>query len=177
MALLTPDYTALQDAGNWTKLMVVQEELKTMPFGEIWNEYCSRCGVPGDGQWFEQVEKYEADGVLLKEGTALSNDYAVIDRLMLGAQSGSVEGEDGVTTAFEITASYDNVSVYCDAENVIHSDDFDDADSLFRDEEEKKSDESENDDADFDNYTDEDEASARVINLDKLQFGRNYNKD
>ena len=66
MALLAPDYTALQDAGNWTKLMVVQEELKTMPFGEIWNEYCSRCGVPGDGQWFEQVEKYEADVLSLR---------------------------------------------------------------------------------------------------------------
>ena len=57
------------------------------------------------------------------------------------------------------------------------ADDFDDADSLFRDEEEKKGDESENDDADFDNYSEEDEASTRVINLDKLQFGRNYNKD
>ena len=57
------------------------------------------------------------------------------------------------------------------------ADDFDDADSLFRDAEEKKSDESESDDADFDNYTDEDEAAARVINLNELQFGRNYNKD
>ena len=26
MALLTPDYTQLQNDGNWTKLMVVQEE-------------------------------------------------------------------------------------------------------------------------------------------------------
>ena len=61
MALLTPDLTELQNAGNWTKLMVVQEELKTLPFGDIWNEYCRRCGVPGDGQWFAEVEKYEAE--------------------------------------------------------------------------------------------------------------------
>jgi L-rhamnose isomerase len=61
MALLTPDMTELQNAGNWTKLMVMQEEMKTLPFGEIWNEYCSRCGVPGDGCWFAEIEKYEAE--------------------------------------------------------------------------------------------------------------------
>lgn len=61
MALLTPDFSALQDAGNWTKLMVAQEEMKTLPFGEIWNEYCRRCGVPEDGAWFQTVEQYERD--------------------------------------------------------------------------------------------------------------------
>ncbi len=61
MALVTPDLKALQDSGNWTKLMVVQEELKTMPFGEIWEEYCRVCGAPGDGQWYPLVEQYEAD--------------------------------------------------------------------------------------------------------------------
>ena len=59
MALLTPDMTALQDAGNWSELMVLQEEMKTMPFGEIWNEYCARCGKPADGQWFAKVKEYE----------------------------------------------------------------------------------------------------------------------
>ena len=51
----------LQDAGNWTKLMVMQEELKTMPFGDVWNEYCRSCGKPEDGQWFAQIEAYEAE--------------------------------------------------------------------------------------------------------------------
>jgi len=61
--LLQPnsELTKLQDEGNWTKLMVVQEELKTMPFGEIWDEYCRRCGKPADGEWFAQIEQYEAD--------------------------------------------------------------------------------------------------------------------
>ena len=67
MALCTPDLTAMQDADNWTELMVVQEELKTMPFGEIWEEYCRVCGAPVDGEWFTQVKKYEAD-VLSKRG-------------------------------------------------------------------------------------------------------------
>ncbi|MBR3094654.1 MAG: L-rhamnose isomerase, partial [Clostridia bacterium] len=44
--LLQPveELRALQDAGNLTKLMVVQEELKTAPFGDVWNEYCRICG-------------------------------------------------------------------------------------------------------------------------------------
>ena len=67
MALLTPDFTALQDGGNWTELMVRQEELKTMPFGDVWDEYCCLCGAPADGQWFPEVKKYEAE-VLSKRG-------------------------------------------------------------------------------------------------------------
>ena len=67
MALVTPDLTALQNGDNWTELMVVQEELKTMPFGEIWEEYCRVCGVPADGEWFPCVREYEAN-VLSKRG-------------------------------------------------------------------------------------------------------------
>ena len=61
--LLQPnaELTKLQNEGNWTKLMVMQEEIKTMPFGEIWDEYCRRCGKPADGEWFGQIEKYEAE--------------------------------------------------------------------------------------------------------------------
>ncbi len=61
MALCTPDLTAMQDAGNWTELMVVSEELKMMPFGEIWNEYCRVCGAPADGEWFATVKAYEEE--------------------------------------------------------------------------------------------------------------------
>ena len=67
MALITPDFTALQNADNWTELMVMQEELKTMPFGEIWAEYCRVCGAPADGEWFAAVKQYEAE-VLSKRG-------------------------------------------------------------------------------------------------------------
>jgi L-rhamnose isomerase len=60
-ALLTPhdELKKLQDEQSFTKLMIRQEELKTMPFGEVWNEYCARCNVPADGQWYEEVERYE----------------------------------------------------------------------------------------------------------------------
>ena len=60
-ALLQPndEMKSLQDAGEFSKLMVMQEELKTMPFGEIWDEYCRSCGRPADGEWFPQIEEYE----------------------------------------------------------------------------------------------------------------------
>lgn len=60
-ALLQPveDWKSLQDAGQFTELMVRQEESKTLPFGEIWAEYCRRCGKPEDGAWFSMVKEYE----------------------------------------------------------------------------------------------------------------------
>ena len=68
-ALLQPngELKALQDSGDFTRLMVFQEELKTAPFGEIWDEYCRQCAVPLDGAWFNMVQKYESD-VLGKRG-------------------------------------------------------------------------------------------------------------
>ena len=39
--------------------MVVQEELKTLPFGDVWAEFCRRNGAPLDGEWFPMVKEYE----------------------------------------------------------------------------------------------------------------------
>ena len=60
-ALLQPndELKAMQDNDEFTKLMVMQEELKTLPFGEVWNEYCRRCDNPADGEWFREIEEYE----------------------------------------------------------------------------------------------------------------------
>ena len=62
-ALLQPndELKKLQDGGDLTKLMVLQEELKTLPFGEVWDEYCRRCGKPVDGEWFTEIETYEKE--------------------------------------------------------------------------------------------------------------------
>lgn len=61
MAMLTPNSALkdLQDKGEFTELMVRSEEIKTLPFGDIWNYYCECCGVPKDGEWFEKVKEYE----------------------------------------------------------------------------------------------------------------------
>ena len=67
MALVTPhEYLKnLQDTSDFTTLLVAQEELKTLPFGEIWAEYCRENNVPEDGAWLPKVKQYEKD-VLLK---------------------------------------------------------------------------------------------------------------
>ena len=66
-ALLTPDMTNLQDEYNFTELMVKAEETKTMPFGDVWAEYCRQSGTAQDGEWFSEVKKYENE-VLIKRG-------------------------------------------------------------------------------------------------------------
>lgn len=63
MALLTPHQMLreLQDSGRMTELMAWQEELKTFPFGEIWEEYLRRCAVPVGMQWLEEIKEYEKE--------------------------------------------------------------------------------------------------------------------
>ncbi|MBQ4065503.1 MAG: L-rhamnose isomerase, partial [Clostridia bacterium] len=62
-ALLTPHATlaALQDSEQFTKLMVLQEELKMMPMGAVWDEFCARQGVEANESWFDAVTAYEND--------------------------------------------------------------------------------------------------------------------
>lgn len=48
-----------QDEHDHTKLLELSEDIKTLPFGEIFAEYCRREGVPEDGNWYKAVEEYE----------------------------------------------------------------------------------------------------------------------
>lgn len=68
-ALLEPNeqLKSLQDSASFTEKMVRMEQMKTMPFGDIWEHYCELQGVPNDVDWFEEVRRYEND-VLLKRG-------------------------------------------------------------------------------------------------------------
>jgi L-rhamnose isomerase len=61
-ALLQPNQYLknLQDNGNFTELLVATEELKTLPFGAIWDEYVKRQNVKG-ADWLEIVKEYEKD--------------------------------------------------------------------------------------------------------------------
>ncbi len=60
-ALLTPhkSFAELQDSEQFTKLMVLQEELKTMPMGAVWDEFCRRAGIEASEKWFDEIEDYE----------------------------------------------------------------------------------------------------------------------
>ncbi len=66
-ALCTPNAALkkLQDEANFTELMVEQEAVKLLPLGDIWEEYCRRCGVATDREFYAEVRKYE-DEVLSK---------------------------------------------------------------------------------------------------------------
>ena len=62
-ALLEPSdkLRSLQNENDWTALMVEAEELKTLPFGDVWDEYCRVCNAPCDREWFEDAKKYEKE--------------------------------------------------------------------------------------------------------------------
>ena len=64
-ALLQPEteLKKLQDENNFTEIMYLQEEMKMMPIGEVWEEFLSRSGVVSN--YLAEVEKYENE-VLLK---------------------------------------------------------------------------------------------------------------
>ncbi len=59
------ELSKLEEEGNFTKLMVMQEKVKMLPFGAIWEEYLSREGLNDD--YYDDVMAYEKE-VLAKRG-------------------------------------------------------------------------------------------------------------
>ena len=66
-ALLLPnvELREYQNKSDFTKMLAISEETKTLPFGAVWQEYCRRCSVPEGREWLDIVDKYEKE-VLLK---------------------------------------------------------------------------------------------------------------
>ena len=66
-ALLQPNDTLkeLQNSGNFTALMVLQEETKTLPFGDIWAEYLRRQNIAAD--YLPEILRCETE--ILKQRT------------------------------------------------------------------------------------------------------------
>ena len=63
MALLEPA-AMLRDAENSkdnARRLALLEEIKTLPFAAVWNEYCTRCGVPGSFDWYKEIELYQKE--------------------------------------------------------------------------------------------------------------------
>ena len=67
-ALLQPNakLKELQDSLNYTELLVTQEEMKFMPYGDVWNEYLKRQGVPAS-DWLDEVKDYEKKVLLARK--------------------------------------------------------------------------------------------------------------
>lgn len=51
----------LQEKGKLTELLMLQEEIKAYPFGDIWEEFCRKNNVCGDKKWYEEIEIYEEE--------------------------------------------------------------------------------------------------------------------
>lgn len=66
-ALLTPWDLLIeaQDNANQTKVLALQEEIKTLPWSEVWNEYLKIQGCLEEDKWLDEVSKYEE--IILKE--------------------------------------------------------------------------------------------------------------
>lgn len=62
-ALLSPNekLAALQEEGKFTELMMLQEEVKTYPMGDVWNYFCQVNDVPVREAWYDVVRSYEEE--------------------------------------------------------------------------------------------------------------------
>ncbi len=60
-ALLQPDdkLKGLQNESNFTEVMYLQEEMKMMPLGDVWNEFLVREGI--EANYLVEVKKYERE--------------------------------------------------------------------------------------------------------------------
>ena len=67
-ALLTPfdELKQYQDSGNFTKMFALSEELKTLPFYDVWEEFCNRMNVPSGFEWYEEVNNYEKEKLSIR---------------------------------------------------------------------------------------------------------------
>ena len=55
-----------QNNADFTKMLAVTEEMKTMPFGDVWDKYCESCGVPVGMSWLSEIDKYEKEVLSLR---------------------------------------------------------------------------------------------------------------
>lgn len=60
-ALLLPHeaLAALQDRGDFSRKLVEMEELKSLPFADVWEEFCRRRGMAAGSEWYEAAAEYE----------------------------------------------------------------------------------------------------------------------
>ena len=67
IALLEPtaDLVAAEQKFDFTTRLATLEEIKTLPFGAVWDYFCEINNVPVGGEWLKEVRKYEEE-VLLK---------------------------------------------------------------------------------------------------------------
>lgn len=60
-ALLEPhkQLRKYEEEGDFTSRLALMEELKTLPFGAVWDYYCLNQGVPAGIEWLSEIREYE----------------------------------------------------------------------------------------------------------------------
>jgi L-rhamnose isomerase len=65
-ALLQPidilkDY---EEKGQYFQRLAILEEIKTLPYGAVWDYFCQKNNVPVGNAWIKEIEKYEKEVLL-----------------------------------------------------------------------------------------------------------------
>ncbi len=63
LALLEPSakLREMESSGDFTGRLALQEELRSLPFGAVWDACCERSGVPQGIAWLDEIRRYEAE--------------------------------------------------------------------------------------------------------------------
>lgn len=57
----TAQLRELEQSGDFTARLALQENVRSLPWGIVWNEYCRRNDRPCDLNWLSGIQSYEKD--------------------------------------------------------------------------------------------------------------------
>lgn len=71
LALLEPQRTLIEaeEQSDYTTRLALQEEMKSMPFGAVWDKFCADQGVPVGPAWINVIKEYESKVLAQRGGT------------------------------------------------------------------------------------------------------------
>lgn len=61
----------LQNKRELTELLILQEELKLYPFGDVWNYFCEINNVVSNEKWFDSIKEYEKSVLSCRKGDSI----------------------------------------------------------------------------------------------------------
>ena len=70
IALVEPTSTLqkYEATDDFTSRLVLQEEIKALPFGAVWDYYCLTRNVPVGLDWLDEVRTYERNVLSHRRG-------------------------------------------------------------------------------------------------------------
>jgi len=57
----TAKLRACEEAGDYTARLALLEEIKSLPWGAVWDRYCETAGVSTGRHWLDEVKAYERE--------------------------------------------------------------------------------------------------------------------